>query len=147
MFHAYQSSEDVDQITVLRALFNQPGLHRYPFVEIPLNTYLFHLDVAPVDDESRWQRFIFDQPENIFEFLAVEGISEFLIHIQTRRTNDVNYQLKRVVEISEGYALNGEAVYVFLCADNSVEISGFSNVSQSDIVKMSRLWKESRADI
>lgn len=146
MFHAYQTSEDVDRIEVLRKLFDQPGLHSYAFVEIPLNTQLFHLDVAPVDNESRWQRFIFDKIENIFEFAAVENIHEFHIHVQTRRERGADYQLKRVVEISRGSADSGESVYVFSCADGSTEISGFSDITQRDITSVTRLWQASRID-
>jgi len=146
MFHAYQASEDVDRVDVLRTLFNQPGFHSYPFVEIPLNTHLFHLDVAPVNEESRWQRFIFDKVENIFEFASLENIHEFRIHVQTRREPSTDYLLKRVVEISKGSAVSGESVYLFLCADGSTEISGFSGIGRSDIVSASRLWMEPRID-
>lgn len=142
MLHAYQNSEDIERMDVLRALFDQPGLHSYPFVEVPLNTYLFHLDVAPVHAESRWQRFIFDKPENFFEFMAAEKILDLCIHIQTRRKTGSDYQLKRVVEISEGCAFSGESVYMFFCADGSIEISGFSDLSQGDIARISTLWKE-----
>lgn len=144
MFHAYEASEDVDRIDVLRTLFDQPGLHSYPFVEIPLNTHLFHLDVAPVSNESRWQRFVFDKIENIFEFAAVEDIHEFRIHVQTRREPGADYQMKRVVEISRGNAVGGESVYVFSCADGSTEISGFSDLRQRDIASVSTLWREPR---
>lgn len=142
VFHAYENSEDNDRMDVLCALFDQPGLHSYPFVEIPLNTHLFHLDVAPVDDSSRWQRFIFDKLENVFDFLAAEKIREFQIYIQTRRATSADYQLKRVVEISAGYAISGESVYVFSCANGSTEIGGFSELSKIDIAKTSSLWKE-----
>jgi hypothetical protein len=132
---------------VLSALSGQPGLRSYPFVEVPLNTHLFHLDVAPVGDESRWQRFIFDTLENVIEFLVVEKIGEFRIHIQTRRHADADYQLKRVVEISEGYANCGEFVYVYSCANGSIEIGGFSELRLSDIVRTSSLWKEHVVDM
>jgi len=146
MFHAYQTSEDDDRIEVLRTLFDQPGLHCYPFVEVPLNTQLFHLDVAPVDNESRWQRFIFDKIENIFEFAAFENIHKFRIHIQTRRESSADYQLKRVVEISMARAASGESVYAFSCADGSTEISGYSGLSQRDLERISRLWQEPRVN-
>jgi hypothetical protein len=146
VFHAYESSEDGDGMDVLRALFDQPGLHSYPFVEVPLNDHLFHIDVAPVGDQSRWQRFIFDRIENVFEFSAAEKIDEFRIFVQTRRERDADYQLKRVVEISKGHAISGESVHVFSCADGSVEISGFTGLLQRDISSMSRLWQEPRID-
>lgn len=142
MFHAYENSEDDEGMEALRALFNQPGLHSYPFVEIPLNTHLFHLDIAPFTDESRWQRFIFDNFENIFDFISIEELKEYRLHIQTRRESDSDYELKRVVEISEGYALTGERAYMFACANGSIEISGFNDLTLVDIVKTSRLWKE-----
>lgn len=132
---------------VLSALSGQPGLRSYPFVEVPLNTHLFHLDVAPVDDESRWQRFIFDTLENVIEFLSTEKIEEFRIYIQTRRHADADYQLKRIVEISEGYAISGESVYVFSCANGSIEIGGVNDLRQSDIVRMLSLWQEHGADM
>jgi len=147
VFHAYENSEDNEGMDVLRALFDQPGLHSYPFVEIPLNTNLFHIDVAPVDDESRWQRFIFDKVENVFEFVAIEKISEVRIYIQTRRRTGSDYQLKRIVEISRGYAFSGESVHLFVCANGSVEISSFNEVAESDIYKVSSLWKEPIIDL
>jgi hypothetical protein len=147
VFHAYENSEDDDRMDVLRALFDQPGLHSYPFVEIPFNTNLFHIDIAPVDDESRWQRFIFNKLENVFEFLAVERISEFRIYIQTRRKNGSDYQLKRIVEISQGYALSGDCAHVFLCENGSIEIDGFNELTERDICRMSSLWKESGIDV
>lgn len=146
MFHTYQTSEDVDRIEVLRALFEQPGLHSYPFVEIPLNTQLFHLDVAPVDNESRWQRFVFDNIENVFDFAAVENIHKFRMHVQTRRESDCDYQLKRVVEISRGKVAGGESVFAFSCADGSTEISGYNGVTQQDIENLSSLWLEPEVD-
>lgn len=142
MFHAYESSEEVDGMDALRAAFDQPGLHSYPFVEVPLNTHLFHVDVAPVDEESRWQRFIFDAVETVFAFAAIEKIQEFRIYVQSRRTYGANYQLKRVTAISQGGTFSGESVYVFSCADGSVEISGFNGVDKTDIACLSKIWKE-----
>jgi hypothetical protein len=129
-------------MNVLRALFDQPGLHIYPFVEIPLNTQLFHVDVAPVNNESRWQRFIFDEVENILEFASAEKIDEFRIHIQTRRAPDADYELKRILEVSKGDAISGESVYVFSCADGSTVISGFNGLRRSDIASVCRIWRE-----
>jgi len=142
MFHAYGRTEDVDEIDRLRQLAEHPGVHSYPFVEIPLNTHLFHVDVAPVDDESRWQRFLFDRVENIFEFATYEEISQFRIHVQTRRGNESDYQLKRVVEIAHGDARSGEVVYVFACADGSIVIGGLNELSRDDIVRASKIWVE-----
>lgn len=142
MFHAYENSEDDEGMEALRALFDQPGLHSYPFIEIPLNTHLFHLDIAPLSDESRWQRFIFDNLKHIFDFILIEEIKEYRLHIQTRRNTDRDYELKRVVEISEGRAHTGEKAYVFSCANGSIEISGFNDLKLIDIVTMSRIWKE-----
>ena len=144
MFYAYKKSEDIEGMEVLGALSGQPGLRSYPFVEIPLNTHLFHLDVAPIDDESMWQRFIFDTLDNVIEFLAAEKIRKFRIYVQTRRQVDADYQLKRIVEISEGYAINGESAYIFSCANGSIEIGGFTDLRQSDIVRASSLWTEPR---
>jgi hypothetical protein len=146
VFYAYKKSEDNEGMEVLGALSGQPGLRSYPFVEIPLNTHLFHLDVPPIDDESMWQRFIFDALENVIEFLMVEKIQGFRIYVQTRRQVDADYQLKRVVEISEGYAINGKSAYIFSCANGSIEIGGFSDLKQSDIVRISSLWTERRTD-
>ena len=146
VFYAYKKSEDIEGMEVLGALSGQPGLRIYPFVEIPLNTHLFHLDVAPIDDESMWQRFIFDALENVVDFLVVEKIREFRVYVQTRRQADADYHLKRIVEISEGYAINGESAYIFSCANGLIEIAGFSNLKQSDIVKISSLWTEPRPD-
>ena len=131
---------------VLRALFDQPGLHSYPFVEVPLNTQLFHVDVPPAEDGSRWQRFIFDTVENLFRFCMDEEIREFRIYVQSRRERGVDYQLKRVVEISKGSTSSGRLVYVFSCADGSVEISGFSGDIQADISSIARVWKEPKID-
>lgn len=146
VFYAYKKSEDIEGTDVLSALSGQPGLRSYPFVEIPLNTHLFHLDVAPIDDESMWQRFIFDALENVIEFVAAEKIRGFRIYVQTRRQVGADYQLKRIVEISEGYAINGQSAYIFSCANGSIEIGGFSDLKQSDIVKISILWTEPRPD-
>ena len=142
MFHAYENSEDVDRMDVLRALFNQPGLHSYPFVEVPLNTQLFHVDVRPAKDGNRWQRFIFDGVENLFGFCTDEQIREFRIYVQSRREPGLDYHLKRVVEISTGSTFSGRLVDVFSCADGSVEISGFSGDIQTNIASMSRVWRE-----
>jgi hypothetical protein len=146
VFYAYKKSEDFEGMEVLGALSGQPGLRCYPFVEISLNTHLFHLDVAPIDEESMWQRFIFDALENVIEFLVAEKIRGCRIYVQTRRQIDADYQLKRIVEISEGYAINGESAYVFSCSNGSIEIGGFSDLKQSDIVKISSLWTEPRRD-
>lgn len=146
MFYAYKKSEDIEGMEVLGALSGRPELRSYCFVEIPLNTHLFHLDVAPIDDESMWQRFIFDALENVIEFLVVEKIRGFRIYVQTRRQVDADYQLRRIVEISEGYAASGESAYIFSCANGSIEIGGFSDLKQSDIVRISSLWTEPRPD-
>ncbi|MCS0627868.1 hypothetical protein NX786_00710 [Telluria mixta] len=132
---------------VLQALCSQPGLRSYPFIEIPLNTHLFHLDVAPVDAGSMWQRFIFTTLENVWEFLLAEEIREFRIYIQTRRKTDADYQLKRIVEISKGCASSGETVHIYLCENGSIEIGGFSGLCESDIVRTSSLWRETKLDI
>ncbi|WP_156895541.1 hypothetical protein [Massilia putida] len=142
MFHVYENAEDVDEIDRLRTVSQHPGVHSYTFVEIPLNTHLFHVDVAPVADQSRWQRFVFDGVENIFAFAAFEKIQEFRIHVQTRRKNKWDYQLKRVIEIARGVASNGEVAYVFSCSDGSIEIGSLNDLSQADIVRTSSLWVE-----
>lgn len=142
MFYAYKDSEDNDGLDVLREVCNQPGVHSYPFVEIPLNTHLFHLDIAPSDDESWWQRFIFDRVENIFEFVEAENIRDFRIHVQTRREMVQDYQLKRIVEIALGQTISGECVYIFLCADRSTEIGSLNELTRDDITHTSTLWVE-----
>jgi hypothetical protein len=142
MFYAYEKSEDVDELDLLRRLSEHPGVHSYPFIEIPLNTHLFHVDVAPIDDESRWQRFIFDRVENIFAFAADEEIEEFRVHLQSRRNNDGDYELKRVVEIAIGTARSGEVAHVFLCADGSMEIGSLNELSRTDIFQTNTLWIE-----
>lgn len=131
---------------VLRALFDQPGLRSYPYVEVPLNTQLYHVDVPPLEDGSRWQRFIFDKAENLFGFCTDEEIREFRIYVQSRRERSVDYRMKRVVEISKGSTFSGRLVYVFSCADGSVEISGLSGDTQTDIASLSTVWRESRID-
>lgn len=147
MFYVYKNSEDTDATEIIYALTHQPELRSYPFVQVPLNVHLFHLDVASAEDESGWQRFIFGGITNVFEFLLDEKIREFLLYIQTRRQSGADYQLKRVVEILEGYAVSGESVYLFSCANGSIELDGFSNLTRDDIVRMSSLWKESKSDI
>lgn len=146
VFYVYEGWEDVERIAVLRTLFDQPGLHQYPFVELAFNSYLFHVDVAPVDEQSRWQRFVFDRLENVFKFSEIEGISKYRIYIQTRRGSCVDYELKRVVEIASCDAVDGESVYVFSCADGSVEISGLNNLVERDIVLRSKIWRQPHID-
>lgn len=147
MFYVYEDAEDVDEKDRLPTVSEHPGVHSYTFVEIPLNTHLFHVDVAPVHDESRWQRFVFDGVENIFAFAAYEKIQQFRIHVQTRRKNERDYQLKRVIEIARGVASSGEVAYVFSCADGSIEIGSLNDLVQSDIVQTSALWVEPDIDV
>ena len=142
MFHAYENSEDAGRMGVLRTLFDQPGLHIYPFVEVPLNTYLFHLDVAPVGDLSRWQRFVFDNIQTALDFTQAEELQEFRIYAQSPRVPNTDYHLRRVVEISKATAITGEVVYRFSYADGSEAISGFNELIDSDIADISSLWRE-----
>jgi hypothetical protein len=146
VFHAYENSEDADRMAVLRTLFDQPGLHIYPFVEVPLNTYLFHMDVAPAGELSRWQRFIFDNIQNVFDFTRAENLQEFRIYVQSPRGPNVDYRLLRVVEISKATAITGEDVYKFSYADGSTAISGLNELTDSDIADVSTLWREPSID-
>jgi hypothetical protein len=146
VFYVYEGWEDVERIAVLRTLFGQPGLHQYPFVELAFNSYLFHVDVAPVDEQSRWQRFVFDRLENIFKFSQIEGISKYKIYIQTRRGSFADYELKRVVEIASGNAVDGESVFIFSCADGSVEISSLNSLAEHEVVLRSKIWRQPHID-
>lgn len=146
VFSAYEGWEEVERIETLRSLFGQPGLHQYPFVEVVFNSYLFHVDVAPVDEHSQWQRFIFDKMENVFSFVKVERIDEYRIFLQTRRSSSADYEIKRVVEIASSKAIDGESFFVFSFADGSVEIGSLNNLVEHEIVSRYRIWRQPYID-
>lgn len=144
MFHAYDNWEDSDRLEVIRQLFHQPGLRRYRFFEVPLNSQIFHLDVSPAESYGQKQRFIFDKLEDIFDFCLCENISDFRIHVQTRRDSNGNFKLKRVVEILEGATTGGGFARIFVADDGSVEKDDFLDVSGEDIVASRCVWSEAK---
>jgi hypothetical protein len=144
VFHAYDNWEDSDRLEVIRQLFHQPGLRRYRFFEVPLNSQIFHLDVPPVESYGPPQRFIFDKIENIFDFCLCENICDFRIHVQTRRDSSGNFQLKRVVKILEGATADDGFARIFVAADGSVEKDDFLEVSGEDIVAPRCVWSETK---
>ncbi|WP_290413494.1 hypothetical protein [Massilia sp. YIM B02763] len=144
VFHAYDNWEDSDRLEVIRQMFQQPGLRRYRFFEVPLNSQIFHLDISPVGGYGPQQRFIFDKVEDIFDFCLCEKISDFRIHVQTRRDGRGNFQLKRIVKILEGAVAEGGFARIFVAADGSVEKDDFLEVSGEDIVAPRCVWSEAK---
>ncbi len=143
MFHAF-GDENSDGMQTLNALFGQKGLHNYPYMEVPLNTYLYHLDIAPADEDSRWQRFIFDNVKNILSF-ASGCLGQCRIYVQSKRENGTDYQLKRILAISKGRTHSIETVYVFTCTDSSIIYSEPSEQAQINISNLEKIWDQSIA--
>lgn len=142
MFNLYESWEDTHGVESFVALFGQPTLRRFPFVEIPLNVQLFHLDVAPVDDESRWQRFIFNNIYDVFDFVASENIKDIRIALQSRRADGVGYKIKPVRKIFSGTGESGSVVLFFLCTDGTVELNNFCDEKIENISDKNCLWSD-----
>ncbi|MBB3219997.1 hypothetical protein [Pseudoduganella umbonata] len=124
MLHVFESWEETRRAEILRTLFDCPELRCYPFVEIPLNRELFHVDVATASAAMNWQRYIFDRFDDFLAFVKSEEISNFRIALQTRRDADGNYQIKRITRIFHIEFGAPSEMYIFECSDGSVEPEG-----------------------
>lgn len=97
------------------------------FVEIPLNTVTFHVEVAPIHTGGRWRRFLFNRFRDVLDFSAQEQVPIASISIQTRRRNGHEYSISRLKEVYEATSPEGQARNLFVCADGETiedEISG-----------------------
>ncbi|WP_156895584.1 MULTISPECIES: hypothetical protein [Massilia] len=142
MFYAYQSSYSSEQIDVLRELFDQPSINIFSFVEIPFNGQIFHVDVAPVSMESRWQRFIFDSIEKVFLFAQSENIKFYKISLQSRRVDERDYKIRSVKRVFVGNSPDGNIVHVFELSDGAMEHNALDEVDKDNLRKVSLVWAE-----
>lgn len=140
MFYVYQSSYDFEQMEVLRELFDQPNVNISPFVEVPFNSHIFHVDVAPISMESRWQRFIFDAIENVFRFALSENITAYKISLQSRRMDGRDYEIQPIKRVLTGSRPDGNMVYLFELSNGAIEHNALDEIDKDGLREVSLVW-------
>jgi len=141
MFVAYDSDINETQKDILGALFDQPGMRIYDFVEIALNTHIFHVDVM-VKDEERYQRVIFHEINDVLKFCQTFDIESCKISLQSKRKDSENYSIKRLSAILKGRTVDDRDVYIFQFSDQKREVSDFFEGTLDELSNVEYVWHE-----
>lgn len=122
MFHTEAAWEEAFESEVLRSLLSQPGLRRYPLVELSTNVRIFHVDIlfsGEGGDLGLWNRFICANQITLIELIEQNEFLDMSISVQTPRTGGKQYSIALVTEIVEALGSCGDKFYLFKCADGS----------------------------
>lgn len=137
-----QTDQSWECYSTLGAIFNQPSLRSYRFVEVALNLPLFHLDTVLFEEtegDGAWSRFICSQLTDVLEIIRRDDSSNVRISIQTPRSND-GYKLFSVAQIIEGRSRLGDSLYLFLGANGESYLHGLRGEGSRDLLERRLVW-------
>lgn len=118
MLHTYEDWEGIRSSKRIEAIFEQPGLRRYRFVQVPINLQLFHVDIATGEPgDENWSRYVSDNFDDVIEFLAAAPATKVCISLQTRREDGKSYEIVAIKEIFLRSNESGRYSYLFAGAD------------------------------
>lgn len=140
MFHVYESWEERSKSELLQGLFGMPGLRQFVFVEIPLNSMIFHADIAPVGTGGYWRRFVFSQFRHVIEFSMQEKVEIASLSIQSRREDNGSYTINRLKEVHEIKATDGRVKNIFICLDGAEVIDEADDFAESELQQRKCIW-------
>lgn len=123
-----------------------PGIRHYPFVEIPLNRYIFHVDVVlgeKYQNNLPWSRFIFDDVIDVLQFIKRNDVIEIRLSLQSRRCGDAEYAISLIVEIVEAKDRSGHKTYLYRCSNNICHIDSYSVDSENELSDQRTIWSRS----
>ena len=114
MFHVNASWENHSDRDAIRALMKQPGLLRFPIVELPLNIQLFHvaLPFQRHEQPGYWRRYICWNLSNAVQLLKGDESGNAKLTCQSPR-KDSGYDLREVSEV--GLVIDAEGLEVYFC--------------------------------
>jgi hypothetical protein len=137
-----QTDQSWECYSTLGAIFNQPSLRSYRFVEVALNLPLFHLDAILFEEAEgggAWSRFICSQLTDVLEIIRRDDTSNVRISIQTPR-NDDGYKFFSIAEIIEGRSRLGDMLYIFLGANGERYVHSLRGEGISDMLERRIVW-------
>lgn len=137
-----QTDQSWECYSTLGAIFNQPSLRSYRFVEVALNLPLFHVDTVLFEESEgggSWSRFICCQLTDVLEIIQRDDSLDVRISIQTPRSDD-GYKLFSIAQIIEGRSRLGDVLYLFLGADGESYLHGFRGEGRRDLLERRLVW-------
>lgn len=148
MLQTNESWECSHRGQLLGAIFGDPGLRYYPFVEIPVNLVLFHVDIVLRDnhrENESWSRFIFDELADVLRFIKRDDVVQMRLSLQSRMCENDDYTISSIAEIAEGKNRAGHKRYVCICPSGKNYVDSFMGETESDLSDMRTTWSRSRS--
>ena len=114
MFHVDASWENLSDRDAIRTLMKQPGLLRFPIVELPLNIQTFHvaLPLQRYGQPEYWRRYLCWNLSSAVQLLTGNERRNAKITCQSPRQNS-GYDLREVSEV--GLMIDAEGLEVYFC--------------------------------
>jgi len=119
---------EIDSLMPMPRPFDIPGTRFYPFIELTLNCYLFHVDLLPYppneEEPALERRFIATDIKQALRLVGDKNVKEFSLSLQTRRCDNENeeYHISTIIEIVQAEDEAGQISYVYICKDGKREI-------------------------
>jgi hypothetical protein len=143
-----QTDESWECFSALSAIFNQPGLRSYRFVEVAINIPLFHLDLVLLGDEETghaWSRFICYQLADVLSVIGRCDVANARISIQTPRKGD-GYTFFSISQVIEGRNQAGDILHLFIGSNGEEYIHALRGEGDADMLDRRILWSRRAED-
>jgi hypothetical protein len=144
MFHVDSSWEKTSGSHVIRQILGQPGLLRFPMVELPVNIRTFHVDVHFKEGigtaDLFWQRYLCSDLISAINLLNKFSYSTTRLSCQSQHSYDKPYQIEIVNEVIRVGELNGAISYQCILANGDTVGDNYSSSLNKEDVTVETVW-------
>lgn len=143
MLHTDEKWEDIHGVAILRLLLKQPRLKRFRCMEVPLNVFLFHVDLLLVGggaNEKAWHRFIVDEVSDVLSLVADNETEKVRISMQSRRDDELTYEIHSVIQIIEVNLFLDQVAYHCVCKNGQRFYNTYREVKEEDVLSAESVW-------
>jgi hypothetical protein len=102
VFHVDESWEHTSERDVFRKFLGQPGLLRFPVVEVPINMRVLHIQILleqQATRESYWRRFMCTSLMDALELFKAFEDSSATMSCQSQHSDGESYVIEDISEI------------------------------------------------
>lgn len=148
MFQTDAQWECAEHINVLRELLQQPGLRRYPIVELEKNSSTICLDVIFKEEAAKgntWTRYICSSLSIAIDVLTKHKFSATRLHIQICDLETRDYSIHPIIEIVMAADEQCDPVVLYRRRNGELYADGSNTIYNNEGLRIFVLWSSSEA--
>lgn len=143
MFQTDEQWEEVRYTPSLRELLQQPGLRRYPIIELTTDASIFFLDAmseVEAPEAVAWSRYICATLATVVELLGRNPRADVRLHVHTFNKRSQEYATHRVTEILLTLDEQNNHLLLYRRDDDQLCVDGTDNLYEISETRTSTLW-------